>query len=100
MAVRKTLGELIDNDFSRPETLTDPLPVDPLARLRWLVVQMDAARGLAPAPTATKLPYGVEDIPDPHVLGFNLHEMSADMIKDAVAELSIAACTVLQVTAD
>ncbi len=100
VGVRKARGEHMAPDFTRPETLTDPLPTAPLDRLRWLVTEMDGARGLVSAPAATNLPYGVEDIPDPHVLGFNLHEMSAEMILTAVAELSEAANAVLSATAD
>lgn len=99
IAVRKTSGEVIEADFAHPETLTDPLPSDPVARLRWLVAQMDGGRGLAPSPPTGNLPYGVEDIPDPHVLGFNLHEMSAEMIIAAVAEVSAAASVVLSAPA-
>lgn len=100
IGMRRARGDQVTPDFARPETLTDPLPADPLARLRWLVVQMDGARGLAPLPAQTKLPYGVDDIPDPHVLGFNLHEMSAEMILSAVSELSDVAKVVLTATAD
>lgn len=59
---------------------------------------MDVARATAPQPTPTNLPYGVEDIPDPHVLGFNLHEMSAQMIIAAVDEMVAAAAKVLSTT--
>jgi protein-tyrosine phosphatase len=99
VAIRKTSGEVIERDFAHPESLSDPLPLDPAARLRWLVAQMDGGRGLAPSPPAGNLPYGVEDIPDPHVLGFNLHEMSAEMIIAAVAEFSAAANAVLSAPA-
>ncbi len=98
VAVRKAAGEVIEPDFASPQTLADPLPVGDLARLRWLVAEMDGSRGLAPTPPAGNLPYGVEDIPDPHVLGFNLHEMSAEMILAAVAEVCAAAATVLAAT--
>lgn len=95
VGIRKAAGEAIDRDFAEPATLTDALPVGDVERLRWLVAQCDGFRGLAPLPAPTKLPYGVDDIPDPHVLGFNLHEMSAEMITNAVTELASAASQVL-----
>jgi protein-tyrosine-phosphatase len=87
VAVRKAQGELIERDYEKLETLVDPLPAGDMARLRWLVVQLNESRGLAPNPADRGLPYGVDDIPDPHVLGYNLHEMSAEMIKEALGDL-------------
>lgn len=81
-----------------PAAELSALPARPADRLRWLVDQMDVARATAPQPTPTNLPYGVEDIPDPHVLGFNLHEMSAQMIIAAVDEMVAAAAKVLSTT--
>ncbi len=98
VAIRKAHGEEIERDFDSLSSFAAPLPHDSVERLRWLVDQCDGARGLAPMLTETKLPYGVEDIPDPHVLGFNLHEMSAGMITEAVTELGRAVERVLSVT--
>ena len=99
VGVRKAAGEQIERDFEKPASLASALPNGDTARLRWLVEQCDGARGLVPSPPATKLPYGVDNIPDPHVLGFNLHEMSAEMITAAIAELTAAATAVLTATA-
>jgi protein-tyrosine-phosphatase len=41
----------------------------------------------------TSLPYGVDDVPDPHVLGVNLHEQSAVFIKSAVNNIASALMT-------
>lgn len=98
VAIRKAAGEQIDRDFGKPQTLVEPLPRGDVQRLRWLVAQCNGARGLAPSPAATKMPYGVDDIPDPHVLGFNLHELSAEMITAAISELTAAVDVVLGVT--
>lgn len=62
-------------------------------RLRRFVAQMDCARGHLRPPSETRLPYGVEDVPDPHVLGINLHEMSAQMVITSVNELVAAAAS-------
>lgn len=99
VGLRKAAGEQIERNFEDPASLATALPTGDTARLRWLVEQCDGARGLVPSPPATKLPYGVDDIPDPHVLGFNLHEMSAEMITAAIAELTAAATAVLTATA-
>lgn len=95
VAIRKADGEHFERDFSEPQTLVNPLPNGDVARLRWLVEQCDGARGLVPAPAPTKMPYGVDDIPDPHVLGFNLHELSAEMITAAISDLTAAVMVVL-----
>jgi len=84
MGVRKLQGEVIDEDRTRLVTLTPALPAEPGERLRWLFAEMDAARGLAPMPAPMPEPYHGDDIPDPHVLGYNLHRMSADMILDSM----------------
>jgi len=86
IAERKAAGDTVIADREHPETLAEPLPADPLARLRWLVVEMDAGRGLAPIDElALLMPFGHDDIPDPHVVGFNMHAISAELIMGAVA---------------
>ncbi|MEI8081812.1 MAG: hypothetical protein WCI74_08210 [Actinomycetes bacterium] len=85
VAQQKASGAVVVADREHPETLAEPLPNEPVARLRWLVVEMDAGRGLAPIDqTALQMPFGHDDIPDPHVVGFNMHAMSAELILDAV----------------
>lgn len=77
--------------------LTEPLPADPGGRLRWLIVEMNAARGLIPR-AANQFGYlrvdaiGPDDIPDPHVLGYGLHQQTTAAIV-AAAESWVGAAT-------
>lgn len=96
VAVRKAAGEQIAPDRERAETMAEPLPVLPADRLRWLVTEMDAARGMPGIdPVAAAMPFGPDDIPDPHVVGFGVHRLSADLITAAGTELAAAAGLVL-----
>lgn len=79
-------------------------PDDPRGRLDWLVAELDAARGQEAAGLATMMASegstpgapshndeglpGPLDIPDPHVLGYQLHPTSVDLIKDACLSLT------------
>ncbi|MDZ7578541.1 MAG: hypothetical protein U0904_10275 [Candidatus Nanopelagicales bacterium] len=71
------------------------LPTDPTARLRWLAAELDAGRGLAPVPPVLE-PWDPEDVPDPHVLGYQLHSSAIDLIKASVADLVSAMRAVLK----
>jgi len=90
IAVAKANGEQIDAEASGQLAMVPPLPADVIGRFRWLVSEMNEARGIAPRPPEDNLPYGVDDIPDPHVLGYNLHELSATMIADSINDLVAA----------
>lgn len=66
------------------------------------MAEMDAARGLVnvPAPTTAQDPLGAWhelDVPDPHVLGFQIHPPAFDLIADACAKLSSTMRTVVEV---
>lgn len=68
-------------------------------RLRWLVAEMDASRGLAPRPAQHQgfsgwTDMNIDDIPDPHVLGYQIHPASAALIRESVTELAGAMLTV------
>ncbi|MGV1037825.1 MAG: hypothetical protein ACOYD0_12495 [Candidatus Nanopelagicales bacterium] len=95
MGVRKLNGDVIDADRTELVTLTPALPADVGQRLTWLITEMDAARGLAPMPPEMPDPHHGDDIPDPHVLGYNLHRMSADLILGAMAIFNQALSRVL-----
>jgi protein-tyrosine-phosphatase len=96
--VAKARGVGIEANREQPATFAPALPMEPGARLRWLVSEMNAARGMAPVPASySGLPHEPDDIPDPHVVGFNVHRMSADFILEATASLAAAATTVLSV---
>ena len=65
-----------------------PLPPadDVWARLRWLTVELDAARGPVDDPLD-------DDVPDPHVVGDAEHARAMTLMTTAVADL--AACVQL-----
>jgi len=91
IAVAKASGEQIDSETAGQLAMVAALPGDAAGRLRWLVSEMNEARGIAPRPPEDNLPYGIDDIPDPHVLGYNLHELSATMIAESTQSLVSAA---------
>ncbi len=95
IARAKAVGEAIDSEALGTLAMVPALPADSVGRLRWLVSEMNEARGIAPRPEEDGLPYGIDDIPDPHVLGYNLHEMSAGMIVDAIDALATSVNSVL-----
>ena len=65
------------------------LPTGAVARLRWLVEEMDAARADIPAEVDT-------EVPDPHVLGYERHPMSAETMRTAVERLAATGELVLR----
>lgn len=79
-----------------PRALTAPLPTGARARLTWLVEEMDANRGMAPRNVAaleTQLDSAAwheDDVEDPHVAGWALHESSVATIMTAVADIGSA----------
>lgn len=84
VAKRKASGEVIERDFNDPVTLVEPLPAGGVDQLRWLVDELDAFRGVAPVvlkPLVAEV--GPLDLPDPHVLGDELHEVVAGEIRFA-----------------
>lgn len=64
---------------NRTQALTERQRSDAAAKARRLIVEMDAARGVAPI-GHNRFGYlrvdviGPDDIPDPHVLGYGLHQ--------------------------
>lgn len=71
----------------------------PLAKadsLAGLVAEFDAHRGhpAAAAPESI-LPHDPDDIPDPHIVGFSVHRMSADYILETTTSISMAVRQVL-----
>lgn len=71
------------------------LPPDPLERLAWLVAEMDAARGIAPIPAGAGGVWDVDDVPDPHVVGFGIHGDAIDSISRASQTFADAVWTVV-----
>lgn len=77
-----------------------PLPERGDQRAAWLVAELDAARGMAPAAqpppdrsggwrrrAPDELPHP-DDVPDPHVLGAGWHVPAAEQIAEATAALA------------
>lgn len=79
-----------------PRALVPPMPPAP-QRAGWLIAELDAARGMAPAPQVPEprrswwrtRPDGPhpDDIPDPHVLGPQWHEPAAAQLRAALEPL-------------
>lgn len=64
-----------------------PVPSDPADRFRWWVAELDAARALLPGGrqhSVGALAFDEHDIPDPHVVGYQFHPMTAEAIGSAV----------------
>ena len=76
-----------------PRQYVMPLPSEP-ERPAWLVAELDAARGFAPAPQPPERrrrrdpePPHPDDVPDPHVLGAGWHGPAAEQITAATGPL-------------
>ncbi len=76
-----------------PRQYVMPLPYAP-ERAAWLVAELDAARGFAPAPPTEQRrrrrdpePPHPDDVPDPHVLGAGWHAPAAEQITAATEPL-------------
>lgn len=70
-----------------------PVPEDQEARLRWWVAELDAARGTAapvPEPESRSVPltWHPDDVPDPHVLGYQIHGATSNLIEEEILSLS------------
>ncbi len=89
-------GDFADGD---PRRLAAALPTAAQARARWVVEELDAARGMAPAPVASE-PHGrrwgrravepqvhPDDVPDPHVLGADWHEPSHEQLRESTEQV-------------
>lgn len=81
-----------------------PVPADPEARLRWWVAELDAARGTAmatPEPETRQVPlsWHPDDVPDPHVLGYQIHGESSNLIEEGILSLSSGIVQALAFTA-
>lgn len=75
----------------------DPMPDDTGARLHWWVTELDAARGRGAIPPTDPPPeWDPADVPDPHVVGDELHRPAVSFI--AAATETVAAGIVEVVT--
>ena len=83
-----------------PRRFVAPLPAGE-QRTAWLVAELDAARGMAPAPAAAGPPPGrwrrrksedelqhPDDVGDPHVLGMDWHGAADLQIREATGQLA------------
>lgn len=84
-----------------PRLFVVPLPEDVEHRTAWLLSELDAARGMAPVPSApAPVPAGrlwrraseegphPDDVPDPHVLGPAWHDLAYEQLRDATGALA------------
>ena len=78
-----------------------PLPdtSETSARLRWLVEEMDATRGMGSklAEGDSAEPWHPLDIPDPHVIGYQIHAAVIELIRTETREISSAIQAVLRI---
>lgn len=79
-----------------------PLPGPAADRLRWLVAEVDAGRGLGPPPQGHNPVQGDEalrwhpdDVPDPHVVGYQAHAAAVQLIEEAVRDFTAAVDSIL-----
>ena len=79
-----------------------PMPGDAVARLQWWVGELDAARGLVPRPpevtdAAPDSPesWHPDDVPDPHLLGSQIHGPVMDLAEQQVLAIASAITQVL-----
>lgn len=74
------------------------LPSSPAGRLGWLVAELDAARGLTPvADPGDCSEWDPDDIGDPHIAGWQTHELVASCTLTAAAATALAIGQVLAV---
>ena len=64
-----------------------PPPDDGDGRRRWLVAELDAARGLRPRPEHPAAWWHPDDVPDPHAVGYETHGVAVERIAAAVEVL-------------
>lgn len=79
-----------------------PMPVDAVPRLRWWVGELDAARGLIPQPSHTteatqddSASWHPDDVPDPHVMGSEIHGAAIALIDQQVQAIAAGISQVL-----
>ena len=81
-----------------PRLQVAPLPTGETGRTQWLVEELDAARGMAPAPVPEppsrkwgRRPADADvhpdDVPDPHMLGTGWHGPAYEQIREATGNL-------------
>lgn len=88
-------------DPQDPRSRVAPMPAAEPARVRWVVEELDAARGMAAAPTPSQ-PQGrrwsrrsaepeqhPDDVPDPHVLGMDWHGPAYEQLREATGQLVV-----------
>jgi protein-tyrosine-phosphatase len=89
-------GDFADGD---PRRSVAALPSPAQARASWVVEELDAARGMAPAPVSSE-PNGrrwgrrggdpqvhPDDVPDPHVLGTGWHAVAHEQLRESTEQV-------------
>jgi len=67
------------------------IPQDASARFAWFVDELSAARGTIATPAAQEArPWHPDDIPDPHVLGSQLHAETMALIEEYLSQIMIS----------
>ena len=86
------LSQVIDGYLSNGELPpgAPALPPQSEAALRWLVGELDAARGTPVGANETNeaMQWHEDDVPDPHVMGYQIHGAAIELAEAAVLILS------------
>lgn len=99
IGARRGRGELVELPPGDFRALVPPLPAEPLARLHWLLGELDANRGMAPVADRDAYPqWDVDDVGDPHVLGYQIHEQSVRCTVDAATAIAGAFSALVTMT--
>lgn len=97
-AARQATPELFEE--GDPRRFVTPLPDEPAGRITWLLAELDAARGMAPVPSAPapasrRRRRGADevqhpdDIPDPHVLGLGWHQLAYEQLRESTEATAV-----------
>lgn len=92
-------GPAVVYEEGDPRGFVEPLPQEEHAWAGWLVGELDAARGMASAPTppepqgrrwsrrSTESEQHPDDVPDPHVLGMDWHGPAYQQLRESTEYL-------------
>jgi protein-tyrosine-phosphatase len=99
VGARRSRGEPVELPPGDFRALVPALPVEPLARLHWLLDELDANRGMAPATDRETYPqWDIDDVGDPHVLGYQIHDQSVRCTVDAASAIAGAFSVLVTMT--
>ena len=75
------------------------MPTDPSDRFSWWVEELDAIRAYVTGEEGRPvgaLSVDAQDVPDPHVVGYQYHPMAVELIVSAVTSLNLSVAAVME----